>query len=294
MCMTPTAASPTQTPTSAPAMVADPADWMPCPLLAWNYLAASVAPGKAPSRSRLRTLRDNQRISHGVKVTHRGDTGVAGASSYYSVLSLWAERARSLGFEEEATTLTSAATVLEDEFAAQLKEFLSRRAFRDLPDAGFFWTLAEKTVRVLGESKTWHEAVVAVASVTEVDAHFAHLEGRSMHGTPRAVDLPRHLLESNGLHAGSCVFVLSRSLGTGAYVEVDPAVPSRASWLAGRRSGCVADPQDSADAAGSDEDAGLRDYAAGPGAALTRDLAARAWRSARDAGLTPTPLRPAG
>jgi hypothetical protein len=290
--MTPTGTDERQT--TAAQTVANPFEWLPCPLVDWSQLAASVAPGKPVSRSRLRTLRGSRHISAGVKVTHRGETGVSGASSYYSVLSLWAERARSLGFDDDAKTLTSAASSLEDEFAQPLKDFLSRHPFRDLPDADFFWTLADKTVRVLLELKTWHDAVVAVASVTEVDGHFAHLEGSSMEGTPRSVDLPRHLAETNGLNPGSCVFVLSRTLGTGAYVEVDQAVPSRERWLAGLRSGCFDDPQDPRSTENTEDESGLRDYNAGPGAPLTRELAARAWQSARDAGLTPTPLRPAG
>ena len=275
--------------------VANPSDWLPCPLVNWSRLAASVAPGKPASRSRLRTLRENRRISAGVKVYHRGRTGVAGASSYYSVLSLWAERARSRGFDDDARTLTSAASALENEFASLLTEYLSRHPFDQLPDADFFWSMADKTAQVLLNQKTWHDSVVAVASVAEVSAHFAHLEGSSMEGTPRSVDLPRHLAESNGLSRGSCVFVLSRALGSGAYVEVDQAVPSRALWRAGLRSGYFEGVEMTASAVDETADkAELRDYDEGPGSPLTREQATRAWAAARKAGLQPTPLRPAG
>ena len=220
---------------------------------------------------------------------------MVGASSYYSVLALWAERARSRGFDDDAATLTSAASVLEEDFGDPLREYLGRHSFDDLPEADFFWAMADRTLSVLIESKTWHDAVVAVASVTGVDDRFAHLEGASMEGQPRSVDLPRHLAESNRLAEGSCVYVVSRAMGAGAFVEVDAAMPSRQKWLEGFRPGCFepADLEAEPVSVSSDEPQ-LRDYNAEPGAPLTRDLAEFAWRAVRESGLEPTPLRPAG
>lgn len=268
----------------------DASDWLPCPLVPWDRLAAAIAPGKPASRSRLRSLRDKRQISRGVKVTHRGDKGVAGASSFYSVLSLWAERARDRGLADDAERLRSAATEVEDEFAAQLKDFLSRRPLNELPKADFFWDLAHRTSRALAQSKTWRESVLAVASVTDIDERFIHLEGRSIEGAPRSVDLPRHLMDANGLHAGSFVFVLSRRLGSGAFVEVDEAVPCRREGTAGVRTECFAEPETSE----SGDPSTPQTYGAGPGAALTPELASRAWKAAQDAGVKPSPLRPAG
>jgi len=119
------------------------------------------------------------------------------------------------------------------------------------------------------------------------------LQGRSLDDAPRSVDLPRHVVDSTGLGAGSVVFALSRGLGAGVFVEVDLAVPSREQWAAGVRSGCFAGPGTTLPSEEPMGEPGSRDYGAGPGAPLTHAVTARL-AVGRDAGLKPTPLRPAG
>lgn len=256
------------------ARTAPEAGWLPSPLVGWDQLAALTSPGKPASRSRVRTLRKNGRVSAGVKVYRRGTRAMQGAASYHSVLSVWAERARQLGHQDDADRLAASATELEQRFADAVRTFLAGHEFGELPQTDFFWAMAQDTARVLVQCKTWHESVLATATVTAVDGGFAHLEGRAVDGSPRSVDLPRRLLEHLGLATGDHVFVLSWLLGPAAVVELDPAFPPHADNE-------LTDPS-------------AERHARGPGAPLTAEEASSAWAAARGAGLTARPLRPAG
>ncbi len=254
-------------------------------------------------------------MSGGVKVTNRGAHGLEGASTYHSVLSLWAERARVSGLEDDAMHLSSAATLLEEHYAEPLRVFLSYNSLDSLVGESFFWKLADATAKALQSSDVWRRSVVALAKVTKIDPLHAHLEGSALDGSDRFVDLPSELATHNNLGAGSFVFVLSRVYGHSAMVEVEPAIPVPTHFLKTMHhatryyqpgSGRTTAPLVGMGAAGQAVFAGVGQvlsteemhpadaYERGPGSRLTREQVAHARESVRKAGLKARPLRPAG
>jgi hypothetical protein len=210
---------------------------LPLPIVDWKAVVLAYNPTREPTRGRLRELRKKYLLAAGFTVPRRGDHGLEGRSTYYSVLSALAGRIRQEGREEEGSELEQAATGLVEQFSVRLEKFLSHYSLKQLPQADFFDDLTAATAEQLAEHGRPFHSLLAAARVDEVVDDLAHLEGTSPRGGPVTVDIPRALLERQSVVPGDLVWVFSRVVGDAALVEVLPAVraPVRADvvWHAG-------------------------------------------------------------
>jgi hypothetical protein len=197
---------------------------VPLPVVDWRTVVEADRPGRAATVGRLRELRKKNLVAAGVTVARREGGRLRGRSTYYSVLTALAARSRADGHHRDAAFLGDAASALESRFAGSLREFLTHRPLRELPEAPFFAELARATAESLSAWSRLPEDVLAAAAVSEVEGSRAHLEGTSARGEPVTVDLPRALLDRDGLTAGDLVWVSARLLGSAALVELLPAV----------------------------------------------------------------------
>lgn len=194
------------------------------PLIDWVALLKADNPMREPSAGRLRQLRKTNQASPGVTVYRRGQRGLQGRATYYSVLSAIAARSRSDGRVEESEALERAASELESRFRERLESFLSRHDLDQLPQAEFFDQLTTETADRLAAWGGLPQTLLAAARVEDVEGGIAHLEGSSPRGGSVAVDLPTRLLERQGIKSGDLVWVFSRVVGDAALVELLPAV----------------------------------------------------------------------
>jgi hypothetical protein len=197
---------------------------LPLPVVDWTAVLKADNPMREPTRGRLRELRKKHQVSAGVTVWRRDRHGLQGRSTYYSVLSALAARIRQAGNGGEAEALEGAASQLETQFAERLEQFLSQHSLAKLPQAEFFGELTAATAERLAGWDGLGQALLAAARVHEVGVDIAHLEGSSPRGGPVAVDLPRALLDRQGLGPGDLVWVFSRVVGDAAIVELLPAI----------------------------------------------------------------------
>lgn len=197
---------------------------VPLPVIEWTTVVKADDPLRVASRGRLRELRKKLPMSDGIVVYRRGQRGLAGRSTYHSVLSAFAVRSRREGEAESAELLGSQASHLERRFAAQLGDFLSRNSLAQLPQAEFFGELTTATAERLAAWRGLADAVLAAARVEEIADDVAHLEGASPRGGPVVIDLPRALLDRQSLAVGDLVWVFRRVVGDAAIVELLPAV----------------------------------------------------------------------
>jgi hypothetical protein len=196
---------------------------LPLPVVGWVTVVRADNPTRAATRGRLRSLREKNRVAGGVTVARRGNQGLEGRSTYYSVLSALAVRSAQQGHDEDASGLAKASAQLEAKFSAQLKQFLSHHSLDQLPQAAFFDDLTAATARSLASWNGLSRMVLAAARVDEVEDDIAHLEGTSPRGISIAVDLPLALLERQSLGTGDLVWVFSRLIEDAAFVELLPA-----------------------------------------------------------------------
>lgn len=197
---------------------------LPWPLIDWTALLKADNPTRRPSTGRLRQLREKNQVSAGVTVYRRGQRGLQGRATYYSVLSAIAARVRRDGQVGDAERLEQAASELERRFAGRLESFLSRHDLDQLPQADFFGQLTAETAERLSDWGGLPQALLAAAKVEDVQDGVAHLEGSSPRGGPAAVDLPWKLLERQRIRPGDVVWVFSRVIEDAALVELLPAV----------------------------------------------------------------------
>jgi hypothetical protein len=207
------------------------------PIVDWKAVARAYNPTQEPTRGRLRELCKKYRLSAGFTVFRRGEHGLEGRSTYYSLLSVLAGRSRQEGQDEEGSELEQAAIGMVEQFSVPLAEFLSQHSLKQLPQADFFYDLTAATAQRLAEHGRPLRSLVAAARVDEIADDVAHLEGTSPRGGPVAVDLPSALLERQGVVPGDLVWVFSRVVGDAALVEVLQAIqaPVRVdvNWPAG-------------------------------------------------------------
>jgi hypothetical protein len=210
---------------------------LPLPIVDWKAVVLAYNPTREPTRGRLRELRKKYLLAAGFTVFRRGEHGLEGRSTYYSVLSALAGRIRQEGRDEEGNELEQAATRLVEQFSVPLEEFLSHHSLKQLPQADFFYDLTAATAQRLAEHSRPPRSLLAAARVDEVVDDVAHLEGTSPRGGPVTVDLPRALLDRQSVMPGDLVWVFSRVVGDAALVELLPAVraPMRVDvlWHAG-------------------------------------------------------------
>jgi hypothetical protein len=197
---------------------------LPEPVVSWEDVLRVADPGRLPTRGRVRTLRANGRLSAGVHVHRHSFHGVSGSSTYFSSLWGWAQRCRLEGRDGDSSKLEDAARRVEEQFAHQLKEFLSLHTLEELRDADFYNGLSSVTADELCKVPGLTDLVLAAGRVTEVGSSTVRVTGRNPSNEDAEVDLPTGLFSRRGLSGGEGVWVLSRMVGDAALVEVLPAV----------------------------------------------------------------------
>jgi hypothetical protein len=197
----------------------------PPPLMEWGVVLSALDPTRQPTRGWGRQLREQGRLSDGVKVARRGTHGLQGSGTYNSVLWVWADRCRSAGHEVDAAHLQDTARDLERRFEPLLKPFLAVHDLAQLPDAPFFDDLTRLTADALTRHASCLQDVVLASGLLRLDVDHLSVLGHRPDGQAAVVDLPAHFPGLDELRAGMCVWVTSTWLGRGVYVGVEETVP---------------------------------------------------------------------
>lgn len=201
----------------------------PLAVVDWRTAVTSANPAREASRSQLRSLRDKGLLSHGVKATHRGRSGLAGSGTFYSTLWVWANRCAACGLDEPANQLRLAALAVEKDFADPLSKYLVDHGTADLPQADFYPDLCARTAKGFADCGAaddfLHESVLVAGLAGLTDFH-SRVVGREPSGRLAAVDVPQKLLDFHGVDPGATLWVVRYLLGHVALVDVDLVVPT--------------------------------------------------------------------
>jgi hypothetical protein len=199
---------------------------VPLPVVTWTAVVQADNPTRPATIGRLRELRGKDRVTPGVSVPLRGTgkRGLAGRATYYSVLSVLAAKSRQEDRPEAAAALVEAASELEKRFAAQLTEYLGDQPLAALPEADFFYDLAEATAVHVSAWTEDTSSLLAAAEVGEVTGDLVELDGSSLRGDPVGLGLPRAVVDSQSLDQGDLVWLFSRVAGNAAVTDLLPAL----------------------------------------------------------------------
>lgn len=198
--------------------------FVPSPLVAWTDLFGVIKPGDDPTRGRMRSLRDGRLVSIGIRVTHRGSTGMEGAGTFHSVLSAWAYRARAQGLTSEAESLARKADTIEATYGTYLRAFLTFHSLSDLPQADFYPRLVHDTAVAVDEVLS--KVDVALGEVKQRPGQALWVDIKAFTRQRRSVEFPAAVLARKGIAVGDVVIVIFRPLGAGQFTEIEVAVPA--------------------------------------------------------------------
>lgn len=201
--------------------------YAPNPLVLWSEVVATEAPGQAPTRSRLRRLREHNLATGGVQVPLRGSSRVEGTATFHSALSVWSTRLRQLGLDAEAQQVRDAGSRIEQTYSRYLRAYLSHHLLEELDQADFWPRLVKDTAAGLPDFLILNSdgAVVFVGEVKARSGPTWQVSGRDGSGARREADLLSSLLAHKQIGDGALVFLTERVLGTVTVTEVERAVP---------------------------------------------------------------------